>query len=151
MNKKLINLFMILLIVIVGCSNKSEIRIEDIEKIQLDLVEIQNMDDGTEYHIKLLNESDYVIKQNIVHFEYPIKLDNGIKENKYKIEATNNRLNIQPDEEVMLYVFAPFEGMSENQTLALDDPSVMLKGYLEEVNEEYMFSIGRILTLNHSE
>ncbi|WP_088102916.1 hypothetical protein [Halalkalibacter urbisdiaboli] len=149
MNKKLIILFMVLLIV--GCSNKPDITVEDIEKIQLELVETQTMENGTEYHIRLLNGSDYVIKQNTVHFEYPIKLDNGIKENNYKIEAINNRLNIQPDEEVMLYVFAPFEGMPEKGTLAMDEPSVMVTGYLEEVNEEYMFSKGGTLTLNQSE
>ncbi|GAE37728.1 hypothetical protein JCM9157_5054 [Halalkalibacter akibai JCM 9157] len=121
--------------------------LEDINRVQLEIVDTEILDDGMRYQIKLLNGSNYTIKQNIVHFTYPIKLDNGISDNTYKVEATNNKLNIQPGEELLLNVFTPFEGMAEKDILALDQPIVSIVGYLKQVDEESKFSNSRSILL----
>lgn len=147
MIKKVTVLFFFTLLILVGCTNQNEMTLEDINRVQLEIVDTEILDDGMRYQIKLLNGSNYTIKQNIVHFTYPIKLDNGISDNTYKVEATNNKLNIQPGEELLLNVFTPFEGMAEKDILALDQPIVSIVGYLKQVDEESKFSNSRSILL----
>lgn len=54
---------------------------------------------------------------------------------KFKVEATGNKLNINPNEEVTLYVFIPIEDYVNNQGLIMDKPYYHMKGYLGEVSE----------------
>ena len=147
MIKKVTVLFFFTLLILVGCINQNEMTLEDINRVQLEIVDTEILDDGMRYQIKLLNGSNYTIKQNIVHFTYPIKIDNGILDNTYKVEATNNKLNIQPGEEITLNVFTPFEGIPEEDILALDQPIVSIVGYFEQVDEESKFSNSRSILL----
>ena len=58
-----------------------------------------------------------------------------------KVEAKGNKLNIQPNEEVLLNVFIPIECITPE--LKDIEPELEIKGYIEEVKEERCFhSIG---------
>lgn len=64
---------------------------------------------GTGYVIKIKNVSPYLIKQNSVYISYPIKHGSSQTMNNCKIEATGNKINIKPNEVVILNAFIPCE------------------------------------------
>lgn len=139
--------FIFIILFTVGCSNEQKVKVtsDDIEKIELTLVEKQEMKDGISYSIKLVNNSKYVIKQNNVYLYYPIKTENGSKGNDFKVEAKGNKLNIEPNEEVALTIFTPFVGMN-NPELLVEEPSIEIKGYIEKVDISHSF--GKIGSLD---
>lgn len=139
--KKIIVLI-ILALCLAGCTDLSKITTDDLEKITLELDEVQTTSEGIEYDIKLVNGSEFTIKQNTVHLSYPIKVKGGTKGNSYQVEATNNKLNVKPGEEVLLHVFTPFEGMDTHTSWSLDEVDIKMVGYVDEVKGENFFSIG---------
>jgi len=55
-------------------------------------------------------------------------------------EAEGNRLNINPDDEVILNVHTPHEGLLPSNLL-FDKPKIEIKGFLEQVDKEHIFNI----------
>ncbi|WP_339291196.1 hypothetical protein MKY48_23635 [Paenibacillus sp. FSL W8-0187] len=107
-------IFVILcLLISVSCSNKREVTTDDIDNIKLELIEQTEEANGKVFTLKLHNKSSHIIVQNIVYLSFPIKVENGFRGNDFKIEARNNKLNINPGEELLLTVFAPKESMKE--------------------------------------
>ncbi|MDD3024450.1 MAG: hypothetical protein PHE26_11195 [Syntrophomonadaceae bacterium] len=68
--------------------------------------------------------------------------DNGSRSNPCKVEATGNKLDIRPNEEVILNVFMPSENFKNNHLIDSQHPSLMIRGYLNEVKETNHFDIG---------
>lgn len=116
------------------------------KKIKLELVEQENLEDGISYSIKLINNSDYVIKQNNVYVSFPIKQDERFyKGNDYKVEADGNKLDIQPGENITLRVFMPFRGIVDKTLVETDNPNIQLMGYLQTVDKKNYFTVGGAL------
>lgn len=62
--------------------------LNDIEKITAEQLTIEESEEGISYTFKVVNNSPYSIKQNVVYFSYPIIIANGTKGNPFKAEAT---------------------------------------------------------------
>lgn len=140
---KFISIMFLILLLLTGCVK--EIKLKDIEKIKVVLVKKETRPGIIIYKMKLINGSDFVIKQNNIYVSFPIELnENAHKGNEYKIEVKGNKLDIQPGEEYTLNVIMPMEGIDKS-VLALDTPSYELKGYLEKVDNKHLFSVGGAL------
>ena len=124
------------LLLSVGCSNNHEVTSDDIGKISIELQEQKEESNGTMFTLKLHNKSSHIIVQNNVYLSFPIKLENGVKGNDFKIETRNNKLNIGPGEELLLTVFAPKEMYEGNHNIDLEDPHIEIKGFFNEVTEK---------------
>lgn len=149
MKFKILSSFIFILVLLAGCDNDKEFTLNDVKKVKLELLKKETLEEGISYSIKLINDSDYVIKQNSVLVSFPIKQgESGYKENKYKVEANGNKLDIQPGEKVTLNVFMPFEGMGDQSLLGIDNPSIKLKGYMETVDAKHQFTTGGDLIKN---
>lgn len=149
----LIIISLFLFINIIGCTNNgirykkefpkdTEKLLQDIEKINIKLVEMNEIPEGTNYTVKLVNDSQYLIKQNVLFVSLPIITENGYRENTFKIEAAPNRLDIYPGQEIILNAFAPVEVYSNNDTLDNKEVSYKFIGYLNDVKEEQKFTKG---------
>lgn len=137
-------MFLLLLILLIGCVDKDkDFTTSDLKKITIELDNQESLDDGTSYSLKLVNKSDYTIKQNNVFMSYPLKQNNGYTGNEYKVEAEGNKLDIKPGEEIELKVFAPFKGVGDKDSLSFDTPNILVEGYLETVNEKSKFSFNK--------
>jgi len=112
---------------------------QQIDRITVMIIDTKQFPNGTDYSLKLNNASQYLIKQNAVYLSYPILMDNGSNSNQCKVEATGNKLDIRPNEEVMLNVFMPIENFKNNNLIDTQHPSLMIRGYLNEVKETNHF------------
>ncbi len=141
--------FVALVMFTVSCSKDTpSISFEVTENINLELVEQKEVQDGAIYTLKLINNSNQAIKQNNVFLSYPIKTSaNGTKGNYFKIEAQNNKLNIQSEEELLLTVFAPKEMYESNSNLAMNEVEIEIKGYINEVTDQNQFHKGHTIKL----
>ncbi|ATP41021.1 hypothetical protein CSE16_13715 [Solibacillus sp. R5-41] len=149
MNLKLLTSFILTLVLLVGCVSEKNINVNDMDKIKLELIEQNKLDEGISYSIKLTNGSDYVIKQNNVFVSFPIKNgESAYKGNEYKVEADGNKLDIQPGEKITLNVFMRYEGIGDKSLLGIDNPHIQLKGYMHTVDDEHHFTIGGSLIKN---
>lgn len=115
----------------------------DLKKITIKLDNQKSVNDGISYSLKLVNNSDYTIKQNNVFMSYPLKQNNGYTGNEYKVEAEGNKLDIKPGEEIELKVFAPSKGVGDKSSLSFDAPNIEVEGYLETVSEKSKFSFNK--------
>lgn len=148
---KYLSLILLTFIIMTGCvkENKVAVSTKHLEKIKLELIKKQTSKEGILYYIKLINGSDFVIKQSNVFVSFPIKISqSGYKGNEYKVEAKGNKLDIKPGEKITLDVFMPFEGIGDKSLLGIDNPSIQLIGYLESVDNKHKFSIGGDLIKN---
>jgi len=135
--------FIIILVLLAGSVSEKNITVNDMNKIKLELIEQKTFEEGISYSIKLTNGSDYVLKQNTVFVSFPIKQgESAYKGNKYTVEATGNKLDIQPGEKITLDVFMPFEGIGDKSILGIDNPNIQLKGYMHTIDEEHHFTTG---------
>lgn len=145
MNFKNLSIILLSLLLLSGCSNenKEAISTNDVQKISWELIKEQTMDGVIVYTIKLINGSDFVIKQNNVFVSYPIiTTTNANKSNEYKVEVKGNKLDIQPGEKITLHALMPMEGMGDKSLLRIDDPHIQINGYLDKVDNKHKFSIG---------
>ena len=143
MKLKALIAFLLVVTLLFGCTNQEQAwTLDDVNQIKIELIEKESRENGTNYSIRLKNDSDFVIKYNNVYLYYPIKSDNNNsqKENHYKVLATGNKLNIQPGEEVLLRAFMPFEGLGDKSSLAMNEPAYKFIGYWEKVDEPHLFS-----------
>ena len=92
-------------------TNTKEVSKVDFSKessfVEIRIINTQIMpSSGTAYTLALKNTSHYLIKQNSVYLSYPIKQgeSGGGMMNKCKVEATGNKIDIKPNEEVTLNV-----------------------------------------------
>jgi len=142
MKIKLFFLMLLTFTFLISCSNQKATK-EPYRDIKLELIKEQKLDKGISYEIKLINNSNEVLKQNNVYVYYPIeKRENVYGNNPYKVEAEGNKLDIKPGEKVTLNVFMPLQGIPNQSNIETKKPVIQLKGYLDEVNNENRFSIG---------
>ncbi len=129
------------LIILLGCRKEvTEINDNNVN-IVVEQVSKSELPAGISYAIRLKNDSKHVIKQNNVYLYFPIVKNNGNSKsnNPMKVEAKGNKLNIQPNEEILLNVFIPIECITpESKDI---EPELEIKGYIEEVKEERHFHI----------
>jgi len=137
---KFISIFLLMVVLLTGCVKDTNLN--DTKKIKVVLIKNKKEKEVNIYTMKLINGSDFVIKQNNVNVSFPIKItQNAYKGNEYKVEAIGNKLDIQPGEDIILNVIMPFEGIDKS-LLALDHPSYQLKGYLGKLDNKHLFSVG---------
>lgn len=147
MKFKLLSSFLLISVLLAGCVYEKKPTLDNYQNIKLELIEMKTLEEGISYSIKLINGSDFVIKQNNVFVSFPIKHGEGAyKGNEYKVEAKGNKLDIQPGEKITLDVFMPFEGIGDKSLLGIDNPSIQLIGYMETVDNKHQFSVGGELT-----
>jgi hypothetical protein len=122
-----------------GCKSAIQVKSADIDQIKLELINQSRMPDGIAYTLKLKNLSKFTIAQNNIYVTYPIKTSNGSKGNEFKIEAKNNKLQIKPNEEIILNAIAPIEEIEGNQKLDVENFNIEIIGYIDEVKESRRF------------
>jgi hypothetical protein len=118
----------------IGVKNEKISGIVNNDIVSIQITNKQSMPSGTGYTIIIKNMSKYVIKQNSVYISYPIKHDNSQSMNKCKVEATGNKLDIKPNEEVTLNAFIPIENYKDNKNIDNNRPQYEISGYLNEVS-----------------
>lgn len=116
---------------------------EVIDNIKIEIVEESILPEGISYSLKLKNESTEELIQNNVFVSLPIANEDRSKSmmNKCKIEATGNRLNILPGEEVVLNAFIQSENYIENKYLEVENPHIQIVGYINELKDTSQFEI----------
>ncbi|SED09211.1 hypothetical protein [Paenibacillus sp. GP183] len=131
----------VILILISGCKSTDHFQPQDLDKIKIVLVDKSEQPSGTAYTFKLSNKSNYVIVENELYLSYPITSNNGLQRqgNKLKVEATGNKLNISPGNELMLNFFVPKEDYQGNQNLDPNHPDLEFKGYLGTLTDSNHF------------
>ena len=145
MKTKYLSVILLILAILAGCVNENKVTISsnDVQKIRYELVKKQTLEGAIVYSIKLINGSNFVIKQNNLFISFPIKTTtNGYKGNEYKVEVKGNKLDIQPGEKITLDAFMPFEGMGDKSMLGIENPMIQINGYLDSVDNKHHFSIG---------
>ncbi len=141
MNRVYSLVILILMIFITACSadNPKVFTPEESDKITLDIINRAEDPNGVSYTIRLSNKSSHTIKQNIVFISYPIKTSNGSKGNEFKVAARNNKLDIRPNEEVILSAYTPKEEYEGNQNILHNECYLEINGYIDQVKEENHF------------
>lgn len=133
--------FLLVIFVLSGCQN-DKISTTQLDNIKLEILIKTNQPEGVSYSIKLTNKSGHVIKQNNIFISFPIKTQNEVLGNPFKIEASGNKLNIKDNEEIIVTAFVLKKGYEGNSNLDLDHPYVEIKGYIDEMKSENIFHIG---------
>ncbi|MDO7908007.1 hypothetical protein Q5741_16465 [Paenibacillus sp. JX-17] len=106
-----------------------------IDNIKLTLVEEHKDYNGTGYTLKIANNSDETIIQNNVYVSFPVKIEKDSRSNPFKIEARNNKVNIQPGEEVRLMAWVPKAILQGTDQWELENPEIEIKGYVNEISD----------------
>ncbi|TVX91514.1 hypothetical protein [Cohnella terricola] len=130
---KTISLIVLLGMLITACTAEKPIDPSELDKIKLEITERSEHPIGILYTIKLSNHSKHTIKQNNVYLSYPIKMVNGYRGNEFKVEAKENKLDIKPNEEIILTAFTPKEEYENNDNLLITECYLEIQGYIEEV------------------
>lgn len=143
---KRIHYYMVLLFILVlttscddSAASTTPVNTSEVDKITITLDHKSESPDGISYSLKLKNSSKHVLIQNNVYLSYPIKGAAGSSENNFKAEAKGNKLNIRPDEEVILNVFAPRAEYEGNSHLDMEQFHLQLTGYLDELTDNDHF------------
>jgi len=136
---KIISLIALLGLLITACTSEKTIDSSELDKITLKITGRSEDPSGMLYTIKLSNHSKHTIKQNNVYLSYPIKMVNGYRGNEFKVEARENKLEIKPNEEIILSAFTPIEEYENNDKLLITECSLEIQGYIEEVEEANHF------------
>lgn len=125
--------------VIIGCSNINGNQLpEEMDKIKLEVVSKSELPEGINYAIKLKNGSSFIIKQNSVYISYPMRNgSSGYIDNKAKVEAEGNKLDIRPGEEIILSVFIP--NVFDSEKVDQHRLQYEIKGYINEVKDSNHF------------
>jgi len=120
----------------------------EVDKITVNIVDFKQKEKELFYTLKLKNGSSHIIKQNVVYLSYPIIISpSNSMMNKCKVEGTGNKLDIKPNEEVMLHVIIPNEYFKNNPKIDSEHPSFEINGYFDEVTQSAHFmKSGTILT-----
>lgn len=112
---------------------------KELQKIKIEITDLNRSPDGLFYSLKLKNSSSYVIKQNVVYLSFPIISENSYKQNPFKIEIKGNKLNIKSGEVIMLNCFIPDELVKSISDKSIQAPILEIKGYIDEVSENNYF------------
>ncbi|WP_258207975.1 hypothetical protein [Paenibacillus radicibacter] len=128
------------ILILAGCKRDIVANQIEIDQIKIEIVKSSITPDGKLYTFKLINESKLTIIQNNVYLSYPIKTASGTKVNGFKIELQNNKLNVVPNEVVLLTAFAPKEMYEGNKHINSDHLYIEMNGYINEVKEGLQFS-----------
>lgn len=115
--------------------------IEDLEGIDFELVSEEQLDDVNRlYTIELVNGSEHHIVDAVFSMSHPIKIENGYKDNAFKVES--RLYNINPGETIRFDMTLP-SGVFDSEQVDVDSESMELTGYLDKIKGENVFQIGR--------
>jgi len=135
---------MILISALFGCSlNKEKF---DTDHIEFKIVNSQSTDEFEFYEIEISNHTGFELTYLSFHLGYPIKLPNGSKSNPFVIEGKTDTgirpINLETGETINFSIHAPIqEVFSNTDLLDFENPSVELKGFVIEGNEEIPFGL----------
>ncbi|WP_028306550.1 hypothetical protein [Desulfitibacter alkalitolerans] len=135
-------ILVILVIYNLGCQANNKVKplnIMELDKITAEIVSITRDGEMDIYTYQLENGTTYSIKQNIIYFSYPIKIDNGYVENQFKIEAQYNKLDIKPGEKWEVKVYVPIVIFDKIYDAVLDEPHLEIKGFFNKVENHTQF------------
>jgi len=145
------SLFTILIIMalLVGCArnirtnHEEEIHSNFLDRVSIEVISESVLPEGIKYNFMLKNESEHVIVQNNVYVSFPITNIDRSKfvMNKSKVEATGNRINIEPGDEVTISAFIPKENFKDNKHICSEKPQLELKGYMNTIDEVNHFEM----------
>jgi uncharacterized protein YpmS len=110
----------------------------EIDKITVKITKTSKLATGIGYAIELENGSRNLLKQNTVYLGYRLKTKNGFRHNDFKVEVKGNKVDIKPNEKVILNVFVSKEYI-DMSALEIDKPNLEINGYLNEVKAENHF------------
>ncbi|MEW9673883.1 hypothetical protein [Ammoniphilus sp. 3BR4] len=144
---KLVSLCSLFLLVFSGCTNERLEKNIDRESMMAGMKEIQgaiefvNKDetsDGISCSYKLKNTSPFLIRHNAAYLTFDIirEVNKNIRGNTFKIEGLGNRLDIKPNEEVILQFFVPKEMVEGNKFIDVNQPRMELHIYFDEVKTD---------------
>lgn len=120
-NMILLGISVVLFMGTVGCSQALHFTLDDVEKVSIEIIEERSTEDGISYTLKLMNQSKYTSTD-------------------VRIITRNNRLDIKPNEEVLLTAHVPKEIYEGNPLIHIDRPYAEIVGYFEEVENERRFT-----------
>ncbi|ARJ39433.1 hypothetical protein SporoP8_11435 [Sporosarcina ureae] len=118
---------------------------EDIEKVQLKVLQEKALEDGKiEYLIEINNDTNRVIHQPTLTFSFEVKLEKGRGENPFKY-STDLGLEIEPGQKMKIPLKVDVSLLNQEK---IDPDHIMLelKGYLDELELENLFHIGRSIS-----
>jgi hypothetical protein len=133
-----------LLGVLFGCSTKKE-QFND-ENIIFNVVNTQSTNEFKSYTIEISNKTGFDLTHLTFTLSYPIKTSNGSKGNPFVVEGeadnSTRPVNLISGETTKFSIFAPInEVFSDTDLLDFENPSVELKGYVREGNNEIPFGM----------
>ena len=77
---------MLVLIILFGCTASEQLQFNDNE-IKITLTHLQNFDHYSSYTIEVKNEGQLELKDLYLFLYYPILINNGSRNNPFKVEA----------------------------------------------------------------
>jgi hypothetical protein len=123
---------------VVGNNKKTASKLIDATKtygLDVHIKKVQYLPSGIACSVILKNTTQYTIKQNSLYVTYSIINGNSTKASECKSEARDNKLDIKPNEEVMLFSFIPVESYKDNKNIDISKLQYEVKGYFTEVTE----------------
>lgn len=101
---------------------------KEVDLVTVKITETEIQENGVFYTLKLKNGSSHLVKQNTVYLSPYDSITNSCK-----VEAAGNKLDIKPNEEVMLFAAIPNECFKNNPKIDSQHPSLEINGYFDEV------------------
>ena len=85
-----------------------------------------------------------MIKENDIFLSYPVTIINGAMGNDFKVQGEGNKLDVQPHEEVTIVFFTLNVGINQSK-LVMEEPDIMMQGYLDKMEASHFFTLGSSL------
>ncbi|MCM3617646.1 hypothetical protein M3936_08635 [Sutcliffiella horikoshii] len=132
-----------LLVVLFGCSKKE---LFNDENIIFNVVNIHSANESYSYTIEISNKTGLDLTHLTFNLSFPIKTSNGSKGNPFVVEGeadnSTRPVNLKSGETTKFSIFAPInEVFSDTDLLDFENPSIELKGYFKEGNNEIPFGM----------
>lgn len=139
-----------LLFVLFGCSTIKE-QFND-GNIVFNVVDTQSSKEFQAFTIEISNKTEFDLTHLTFNLGYPIKTSNGLKDNPFvvegEVENSTEPVNLKSRETTRFSVLAPIsEVFSDTNLLDFENPSVELKGYFKEGNNEIPFGVSGSLNV----
>lgn len=132
----------VLLIFTLGCSKDVVQFDDDLLKFKVE----QKKSNGVEqsFSIKVKNNGTFTMKNTLLFLDFPIKIENGYKNNPFKIEGKYQYglpHLIKPGEEVEFQILVPDGEILDESKVMLDSPHIEFRGLILSGDEEIPFGI----------
>jgi uncharacterized protein YcfL len=131
------------LFLLTGCAvNETRVALDEVKKIEMKLVKTRETDNGAVYEIEVKNNSKYNIKQNNIYFSYESPLPDGMgfRSNPFKVEVQGNKLDIKPEEKIIVTATIPKDNVLDAKKVDIKAPRIDMQGFFEKVDEKNQFN-----------